>query len=330
MKKHLLIGAVLAGSLTAQSAYAVDTVQVDGSSTVFPVSEAMAEEFGNANRGEIRVTVGLSGTGGGFKKFCRGETDITGASRPIRPDELEQCKENGIKFLELPVAMDALSVVVSPKNDWVDYLTVEELKMMWEPEAQGKINNWNQIRDDFPDRELVLYGAGTDSGTYDYFTAAVVGKEHSSRGDFFASEDDNVLVQGVANNTNALGFFGLAYFLENTDKLKAVPISWKGKDAVEPSKETAGDGEYQPLTRPLYYYANIESVNNKDYVVKFIEFIFDENNGELVSEVGYVPLGERVRDAALRVVADRENGTAYQGSEVGVDVVETLNRKKHY
>ncbi|MDQ7732846.1 PstS family phosphate ABC transporter substrate-binding protein [Halomonas sp. SpR1] len=330
MKKHLMFGAVLAGSFVAQNAVAVDTVQVDGSSTVFPVSEAMAEEFGNANRGEIRVTVGLSGTGGGFKKFCRGETDITGASRPIRPEELELCKENGIEFIELPVAMDALSVVVSPQNDWVDHLTVEELQKMWEPEAQGVITNWNQVREGFPDRPLNLFGAGTDSGTYDYFTTAIVGEEHSSRGDFTASEDDNVLVMGVANDHNALGFFGLAYFLENQDKLKAVPISWKGGEPVEPTKETAGDGEYQPLTRPLYYYANKASVEEKEHVEKFAEFLFQEENGDLVSEVGYVPLGERVREAALRVLADREVGTAYQGSEVGVDVVETLEREKHY
>ncbi|MDZ7852391.1 MAG: PstS family phosphate ABC transporter substrate-binding protein [Halomonas sp.] len=330
MKKHLLIGAVLAGSMTAQSAYAVDTVQVDGSSTVFPISEAMAEEFGKKHRGDIRVTVGLSGTGGGFKKFCRGETDITGASRPIRPGELEQCKKNGIEFIELPIAMDALSVVVNPENDWVDYLTVAELKKMWEPEAQGEITNWNQIREGFPDRDLNLYGAGTDSGTYDYFTAAIVGEEHSSRGDFTASEDDNVLVQGVANDQEALGFFGLAYYLENENKLKGVPISWKGSEPVMPSMQTAGDAEYQPLTRPLYYYANKASVEEKDYVEKFLLFIYRDVNKELISEVGYVPNGQRVRAAALRVLNDREVGTAYQGSEVGVDVVETLNRKKHY
>ena len=330
MKLKMMIGAALAGGLATQTALAVDTVHIDGSSTVFPVSEAMAEEFQKEMKGKIRVTVGMSGTGGGFKKFCRGETDVTGASRPIRPQELELCKENGVKFVELPVAMDALSVVVSPKNDWVDYLTVAELKKIWEPEAQGKIDNWSQVREGFPDRPLNLFGAGTDSGTYDYFTAAVVGKEHSSRGDFTASEDDNVLVQGVANDQNALGFFGLAYFLENTNRLKAVPISWKGSDPVEPSKETAGDAEYQPLTRPLYYYANIDSVESKPHVEKFAEFIFEEKNGDLVSEVGYVPLGAKVREAALRVLADRENGTAYEGSEVGVDVVETLNRKKHY
>lgn len=186
MNKKILISAVLTGGLMSQAALAVDTVQIDGSSTVFPVSEAMAEEFQAEQRGAIRATVGLSGTGGGFKKFCRGETDITGASRPIRPQEVELCKENGVEFIELPVAMDALTVVVHPKNDWVDHLTVAELKKIYEPEAQGKINNWSQVRDGFPDREISLYGAGTDSGTYDYFTAAVVGKEHSSRGDYTA------------------------------------------------------------------------------------------------------------------------------------------------
>lgn len=330
MKHYAIAGTVFAGLLHAQFAVAVDTVQVDGSSTVFPVSEAMAEEFQNANRGEIRVTVGLSGTGGGFKKFCNGETDITGASRPIRPEEVELCKENGVEFIELPVAMDALSVVVSPRNDWVDYLTVAELKKIYEPEAQGVITNWNQVREGFPDRPLNLFGAGTDSGTYDYFTAAIVGVEHSSRGDYTASEDDNVLVMGVANDQNALGFFGLAYYIENTSRLKAVPISWKGNDPVAPSFETAGDSTYQPLTRPLYYYANKASVEDKDYVQKFAEFIFQEENGELVKEVGYVPLGARVREAALRVLNEREIGTAYEGSEVGVDVVETLSRKKHY
>lgn len=330
MNKKILISALLTGGLMSQAALAVDTVQIDGSSTVFPVSEAMAEEFQAEQRGAIRATVGLSGTGGGFKKFCRGETDITGASRPIRPQEVELCKENGVEFIELPVAMDALTVVVHPKNDWVDHLTVAELKKIYEPEAQGKINNWSQVRDGFPDREISLYGAGTDSGTYDYFTAAVVGKEHSSRGDYTASEDDNVLVMGVANDVDALGFFGYAYYEENKNKLKAVPISWKGSEPVAPSFETAGDGQYQPLTRPLYYYANKASVEEKAHVEKFAEFILNDENNYLVKEVGYVPLSARVYKAARRVLEDREVGTAYEGSEIGVDVVETLSRKKHY
>ncbi|HDZ58407.1 MAG TPA: PstS family phosphate ABC transporter substrate-binding protein [Pseudomonas xinjiangensis] len=330
MKKTFAIGALLAGGVLSQAAFAVDTVQIDGSSTVFPVSEAMAEEFQSAQKGKIRVTVGVSGTGGGFKKFCRGETDITGASRPISPEELALCKENGVQPIELPVAMDALTVVIHPDNTWAEMLTVDELKTMWEPEAQGKITNWNQIRSDFPDRPLNLYGAGTDSGTYDYFTTAVVGKEHSSRGDFTASEDDNVLVMGVSGDVNALGFFGLAYYEENKDKLDAVAIKWKDNEPVMPSFETAGDSSYQPLTRPLYYYASKASIEEKDYVAKFTQFLLDEENKELVKEVGYVPLSSKVYEAANEVLEKREVGTAYQGAEVGVDVAETLSRTKHY
>lgn len=331
MKKTLLISAFLAGGLVIHLANAAETVRLDGSSTVFPISEALSEEFQKEQRGKIRVTVGVSGTGGGFKKFCRGETDATGASRPIKPEEVALCKENGIEFIELPVAMDAITVVINPANDFVDYLTVAELKKMWEPEAQGKVTNWNQIREGFPDLKINLFGPGTDSGTYDYFTAAIVGKEHASRGDFTASEDDNVLVQGVANDKRALGFFGLAYYEENRNKLKAVPISWKGSDPVVPSFETAGDGAYQPLTRPLYYYANKESMAKKPHARKFMEYMLDEEHtAPLIKEVGYVPLSPRVYKAARRVLDDLEVGTAYQGSEIGVDVVETLNRKKHY
>jgi len=313
-----------------QDPVSIDTVKMDGSSTVFPVSEAMAEEFQLARNGRIRVTVGLSGTGGGFKKFCRGETDITGASRPIRPGELALCKQNGIEFIELPAALDALSVAVNPGNDWVDYLTIAELKKMYAPEAQGVINNWNQIRASFPDRPLRLFGAGTDSGTYDYFTTAVVGLEHASRGDYTASEDDNVLVLGIANDINALGFFGLAYLLENSDKLKAVPISWRGSEPVSPGFESAASGDYQPLTRALYYYIDKAAVMAKPYLEKFVQFIYAAENAELVREVGYVPLGARARATALRVLREREIGTAFEGSEVGVDPVAALNREKHY
>lgn len=331
MKKQFIFSALMAIGLIGQSVNAAETVQLDGSSTLFPVSEAMAEEFQKAQRGKIRVTVGVSGTGGGFKKFCRGETDATGASRPIKAEEIELCKKNGVEFLELPIAMDALTVVINPNNDFIDYLTVEELKKMWEPAAQDKVTNWNQIREGFPDLKLNLFGAGTDSGTYDYFTAAIVGKEHSSRGDFTASEDDNMLVQGVSNDKRALGFFGLAYYEENKDKLKAVSISWKGKDPVAPGFDTAGDGRYQPLTRPLYYYASKSSVANKEHVRKFMDFVLSESKtAPLVKEVGYVPLGAIVYKEARRVLEELEVGTAYNGSEIGVDVVETLNRKKRY
>ncbi len=228
-----LVGATLGISISAVQSQSVSTIKVDGSSTVFPITEAAAEEFQKAQRGRVRVTVGVSGTGGGFKKFCRGETDISGASRPILQKEMDQCKAAGIRYLELPVAYDALTVVVNPQNSWAKNLTVAELKKMWEPGAQGKVNNWNQIRQGFPNAPLKLFGPGANSGTFDYFTEAVVGKSKSSRGDFTASEDDNVLVQGVARDKNALGYFGYAYYAENQNKLKAVPVN-----GVLPSETT--------------------------------------------------------------------------------------------
>ena len=211
-----------------------DIVKIDGSSTVFPITEAVAEDFQKEKRGAVRVTVGISGTGGGFKKFCRGEIDIADASRPILKNEMEACKAAGVQYVEMPVAFDALTVVVNPKNDWTKVITVPELKKMWEPEAQGKITRWSQVNPAWPDEPLKLYGAGADSGTFDYFTEAIVGKAKSSRGDFTASEDDNVLVQGVASDKSALGFFGFAYYMENQKKVKAVAVDG-GKGPVLPS-----------------------------------------------------------------------------------------------
>jgi phosphate transport system substrate-binding protein len=252
----------MAGTVAAQ-----DLIQIDGSSTVYPITEAMAEEFQSASGGKYRVTVGISGTGGGFKKFCRGETHISNASRPIKESERADCQAAGIEFIELPVALDALTVMVNPENDWVDYLTVDELKKVWEPAAQETVTNWSQVREGFPDRPLTLYGAGTDSGTYDYFTQAVVGEEGASRGDFTASEDDNVLVQGIASDQNALGFFGLAYYMENEDKLKAVPIQPPGgRDPVLPSVESARDGSYQPLSRPIFIYVSKQAADERESV----------------------------------------------------------------
>jgi phosphate transport system substrate-binding protein len=306
-------------------------VQADGSSTVFPVTEAMAEEFQKANP-DIKVTVGLSGTGGGFKKFCRGETDISNASRPIKADEQEVCKAAGIEYIELPVALDALTVIVHPSNDWADEMTVAELKKIWEPEAQDKIKNWNQVNEKFPDKPLVLYGAGVDSGTYDYFTAAIVGKEHSSRGDFTASEDDNVLVQGVSGDENALGFFGLAYYLENRDKLKAVKIKADANaEAVEPSVENARTGKYQPLSRPIFIYVNKKSAETEPEVAKFVEFYLDEKNAvDLVKEVGYVPLPEDALKVFQQRFKNREIGTGFTGSKVGVSIADLINEKLVY
>jgi phosphate transport system substrate-binding protein len=312
--------------LTVEAASAQNKIiSVDGSSTVFPITEAMAEEFQKANKG-IKVTVGIGGTGGGFKKFCRGEIDISDASRPIRDVEREECKKNNVEYIELPIALDALTVMVNPKNDWANEMTVAELKKIWEPEAQGKIMNWKQVRASFPDRPLKLYGAGVDSGTYDYFTAAIVGKEHSSRGDFTASEDDNVLVQGIAGDVNALGFFGLAYYLENKDKLKAVAIKLKDDSkAVEPSVEGARDGTYQPLSRPIFIYVSKKAAETKPEVVQFVDFYLNKNNaGKLVKEVGYVPLPENAYDVFARRFKERQLGTAFHGSKIGVSVEELL------
>ena len=319
--------AVVAGGLSGAPAFAADKlIQIDGSSTVYPVTEAVAEEFQKANKG-IKVTVGISGTGGGFKKFCRGETDISDASRPILKKEMEECTKNGVKYVELPVAYDALTVVINKQNDWVDHLTVAELKKVWEPAAQGKVTKWNQIRPSFPDAPLALFGAGADSGTFDYFTEAVVGKSKSSRGDFTASEDDNVLVQGVSRNKNALGFFGFAYYHENQDKLKAVPIVEKeGKPAVAPSLETVIKGTYQPLARPIFIYVKEASIA-KPEVKSFVEFYL-KNAAKLSKEVGYVPLPANAYTLAQQNFAKKKLGTAFGGTpEVGVLIEDLLKRE---
>ncbi|UMB59806.1 PstS family phosphate ABC transporter substrate-binding protein [Lutibacter sp. A80] len=262
------------------------TIKIDGSSTVFPVTEAVAEEF-RAVQPKVKVTIGVSGTGGGFKKFSRGETNLLNASRPIKNKEKEACIENNINYLELEVAYDGLAVLVNPENDWVDNFTVEELKKIWEPAAQGVIMKWNQIRPEWPDEEIHLFGPGVASGTYDYFTEAIVGKSGSSRGDFTASEDDHVLVQGIAGDKYSLGFFGLAYYSENKDKLTLIGVN-NGKEVVKPTLETVSNGTYSPLSRPLFVYVNSTSVKHPE-VVEFMNFYID-NAGELAEDVGYISL----------------------------------------
>jgi len=300
-------------------------IQIDGSSTVYPVTEAVAEEFQKAKRGRIKVTVGISGTGGGFKKFCRGELDIGDASRPILKKEMDACKQAGVEYIELPVAFDALTVMVNPKNDWASVVTVAELKKIWEPAAQGKITNWNQVRPTWPNAPLKLFGAGADSGTFDYFTEAITGKAKSSRGDFTASEDDNVLVQGIANDRNALGFFGFAYYAENTDKLKAVAID-DGKGPVLPSEKTVLDGTYQPLSRPIYIYVNTKSLG-KSEVKEFVEFYL-KNAPKLVKQVKYIPLPDRAYTLAMDRAKKGVVGTAFGGkAEVGVRIDDLLKRQ---
>ena len=299
-------------------------IVIDGSSTVYPVTQAAAEEFARYAR-DVRISVGISGTGGGFKKFCAGDTDISDASRPISPSEREACAAKNIEFIEVPVAFDGLAVVVNPKNTWATCLTKAELKKVWEPEAQGKITNWKQIRDSFPDKPLKLFGAGTDSGTFDYFTEAINGKEKASRGDYQASEDDNVLVSGVAGDENAMAFFGYAYVVENPNKIKAVAIDNKGDGTcVAPSIDTVKNGAYQPLSRPIFIYVR-KSVAERPEVKSFVNFYLSKSYTPLIQsrEVGYIALPDDVYEAVARRFNAGTAGTLFpNGAEVGA----TLDR----
>jgi phosphate transport system substrate-binding protein len=318
------VAAAVCGTAFAQSGL----VKVDGSSTVYPVTEAVAEEFQKAEKNAVKVTVGISGTGGGFKKFCRGETDISNASRPILKSEMEECTKAGITYFELPVAFDALTVVVNKDNKFLDKgITVEQLKKMWEPAAQGKITRWNQVDPSWPDAPMKLFGAGADSGTFDYFTEAIVGKSKSSRGDFTASEDDNVLVQGVQRDANAIGYFGYAYYAENQGKLKAVPIIEKaGKPAVGPSMNSVLDGSYQPLSRPIFIYVSSKAYERPE-VKKFVEFYMTQGS-KLAREVKYVPLPDKAYTLNREHLAKGKKGTVFGGvAEVGVRIEDLLARE---
>ena len=320
----LAAAALLLGTFAASANAQI--VKIDGSSTVFPITEAVAEEFQKSKRNAIKVTVGISGTGGGFKKFCRGEIDVSGASRPILKKEMDDCKAAGVNYYELPVAFDALTVVVNPKNSFIKQLTVAEMKRIWEPAAQGKVTKWNQVNPQWPDQPMKLFGPGADSGTFDYFTEAVVGKSKSSRGDFTASEDDNVLVQGVARDVNGLGYFGFAYYLENKDKLKAVPIVNDKGQAVAPSMEAVEKGTYAPLSRPIFIYVNAKSLG-KPEVREFVEY-YMKNGASLTREVKYVPLPDNAYKMALDHVQKGKKGTVFGGTaEVGVTIEELLRRE---
>ena len=318
---------IAAACLAAAPAFAQQqVVKIDGSSTVYPITEAVAEEFQKAKKNQIKVTVGISGTGGGFKKFCRGETDVSDASRPILDKEMTDCKAAGIEYFELPVAFDAITVVINPKNSFIQQLTVAELKKIWEPAAQGKVTRWNQVNPAWPDQPVKLFGPGADSGTFDYFSEAVVGKAKSSRGDFTASEDDNVLVQGVARDVNALGYFGFSYYIENKDKLKAVPIVNGKGQAVAPSLEAVVKGSYQPLSRPIFIYVNAKSLG-KPEVKEFVQFYL-QNAAELSQEVKYVPLPAQAYKTAWERVLKNKKGTVFGGSaEVGITIEELLKRE---
>ena len=329
MFKKAILAACLTLSLAA-AAQANTLVKIDGSSTVYPLTEAVAEDFQKSKKGDIKVTVGISGTGGGFKKFCRGETDISDASRPILKKEMEACAAAGIKYIELPVAYDALTVVINPQNKFAGTMTVAELKTIWEPAAQGKIMKWNQVNPAWPDAPIKLFGPGADSGTFDYFTEAIVGKSKSSRGDFTASEDDNVLVQGVTRDKGALGFFGYSYYAENTKKLKAVAIAEKaGKPGVLPSFETVKNGTYQPLSRPVFIYINEKSVA-KPEVKEFVDYYL-ANASKLAKAVKMVGLPDKAYKLATGNFKAKKTGTGFGGvPEVGVSVEELLQREgKH-
>jgi len=318
-----ILGIALAAAWTVGTAAHAQTVKIDGSSTVFPITEAVAEDFQKAKKGKVKVTVGISGTGGGFRKFCRGETDISNASRPITKREMDECRSAGISYLEMPVAYDALTVVINPKNTWAKTMTVAELKKVWEPTAQGKITTWNQVNPAWPNAPVKLFGPGADSGTFEYFTEAVVGKSKASRGDFTASEDDNVLVQGVSRDVNALGYFGYAYFIENKDKLTAVSVVAPSGKAVTPSLDTVVNGSYQPLSRPIFIYVNSKAAQRPE-VKEFIEF-YNRQADKLVKEVKYVPLPPKAYSYNLETLAKMRLGTKFEGeNKVGLTIEELM------
>ncbi|GDX61648.1 protein sphX [Nitrosomonadaceae bacterium] len=310
------IGVIIADVVVA------DTIKIDGSSTVYPITEAVAEDFQKAKKNLINVTVGISGTGGGLKKFCRNVIDIADASRPISKKEMEDCKASGVEYIEMPVAFDGLTVVINPSNSWAKTMTVAELKKIWEPSAQGKIKKWNQINPAWPDAEFKLYGAGSDSGTFDYFTEVIVGKSKSSRGDYTASEDDNVLVQGVTSDKNGLGYFGYAYYAENIKKLTAVAID-AGKGGVLPSPKSIEDGSYQPLSRPIFIYVNTKAASRPE-VKEFINF-YMKNAAVLTAEVKYFPLPEKIYKLNVENLNKNRVGTVFGGtSQTNVDIEKAM------
>ncbi len=321
---YSLLAVTFAWSATSANA-AEKIIKIDGSSTVYPITEAVAEEFQKTSK--VKVTVGESGTGGGFKKFCRGETEISDASRPIKQKEIDECKAAGIQFIELPIAYDALTVVVNSKNDWVKSLSVSDLNQIWK--SGSSIKSWKQVNSAYPDEKMALFGPGTASGTFDYFTEAINGKAQSSRSDYTPSEDDNVLVQGVASNKGGLGYFGYAYYEENKEKLRAIPIVAKGATtAVSPSPDTVMNGSYQPLSRPLFIYVNATAAAFKPEVKEFVNFYL-ANAPKLVKEVKYVPLPAEDYTAVTAHFKAMKPGTGFDGTpEVGIKIQDLIKRIK--
>jgi phosphate transport system substrate-binding protein len=329
---HAMSRAILLAGLAATALMSckgpVDrkTIMIDGSSTVFPISEAFSEEFQKSNRGAVRVTVGISGTGGGFKKFCRGETDISNGSRPILRQEIDECAKNGISFIEMPIAFDALTIAVSPKNTFMECISVAQLKKIWEPAAQGKVMAFKDVDPKWPATKMTLFGAGADSGTFDYFTEAVNGKAKATRADFTASEDDNVLVQGIERDGNSLGYIPYAYYEPHQAQLKAVAVDeGKGKGCVKPSLQAVTSGAYNPLSRPLFIYVSTKSAQKQE-VKDYVNFIMTQG-APLVEEVKYLPLPAAAYALALQHFKDGRTGSIFGGvPEVGVSIDELMKR----
>jgi len=302
------------------------SINIDGSSTVYPITEKAVAKFRDSYNQPVDMTLTISGTGGGFEKFCRGETQINNASRPIQAEEMDLCMQNGVSYIELPIAFDALTVVVNEKNDWVESLTVEDLEKIWEPTAEGKITSWSQVNSEFPDRPINLFGPDVDSGTFDYFTEAVMGTAGASRTDYISSEDDNLIVQGVRQDPNALGYFGLSYYEANPDQLKAIAID-SGRGPVVPSKETVERSIYQPLARPLLIYINAKAAQDSLALQEFIEFYLD-NADTLVQSANYIPLTEESYYINAVTFQQGEVGTVFAGQSQFDVTIPELQRKQ--
>lgn len=310
----------MGGATTGGSSVALKgTITIDGSSTVFPISQAMSEEFTDKHK-DLKVPVNMSGTGGGMKKFVAGEIDICGASRPIEPEEIEAAKAKGIEYIEIPVAYDGLSVVVNKENNFVDHLTVAELKKIWEPNS--KVNNWKDVRAGFPDVPMKLFGAGTDSGTFEYFTEAINGKKKESRTDYTPSEDDNVLVTGVKGEKGGLGYFGYAYYIANQNDLKIVKIDG-GNGPVEPNHDTINDGSYAPLSRPIFLYVSKKALERPE-VMEFVKYVLSKESREFIAETGYVALPDSAYDNNLKNVQDMKVGTRWMDVAKGAKIEEVI------
>lgn len=318
----VLLGVIIS---TANIASAQSIIKIEGSSTVYPITKVVANKFELTRKNVVKVAVDISGSSGGFKKFCRGEIDIANASRPILRKEMADCKNSRVQYVEIPVAFDAITVAVNPDNNWLTTLTVAELKKIWEPAAQGRITQWNHINTSWPNEAFKLYGADSESGTFDYFTKAIVGKSKSIRSDFIESENDNVLVEGVANDKNGLGFFGFHYYIENQNKVKAVAIN-NGKGGILPSVESVEDGSYQPLSRPIFIYVSIKAAE-KPEVREFVEFYL-KNALLLVKETKFFPLPPTAYRTMMEHFNKKRAGTVFNGKpSIGLTIDELIRRE---